>query len=153
MIANITKMLDEVHRIYEPGMERFFGSPNPDMWTRSIDELEGSILNSSKEVVTRAIAIYKYRRMKMVEIFRSFKELAQLEVGNNPVIDAIQKNLYADSSEQTTRRLVRCDQCQNTPEISGAIQLTATEEMNNQGDPYVWIGAICRACHRERGVA
>lgn len=153
MIANISKMLDEIHRIYEPGMERFFASQNPDMWTKSVDDLEAGILGTSNEVSLRAIAIYKYRRMKMLEIYRSFKELSQAEIQRNSVIDAIQKNLYADASEQTTRRLVRCDQCEGTPETTLGIRLMANEKINKHGDPYTWISAYCDECIGKRGVA
>jgi hypothetical protein len=151
MIPNVTKMLDEVHRIYEPGMERFFGSQTPDMWTRSIDDLEASIMDPSKEIVTRAIAIYKYRRLRMVELYRGFKELAQLGGPATATIEAIQKHLYADADEQTTRRLVRCDVCQGTTETTGAIKLIPKTKPDEFGEERVWITTICAQCAKQRG--
>jgi hypothetical protein len=152
MIANVTKMLDEVHRIYEPGMEHFFGSQTPDMWTRSIDELEASIMDSSKEVVTRAIAIYKYRRMRMVDIYRGFKELAQIGGPPKAMIDPMQKILFADADEQTTRRLVRCDCCQGTPETTGTIKLVPEFRKGEVGEDHAWISSICEQCLKRRGM-
>jgi len=153
MIPNVTKMLDEIHRIYKPGMAEFFSKLEPDQWTKGVDELEACLIGTSPEVSLRAIAIYKYRRKKMLEIYQSYMELAQQDYVSNPIIEAIQKNLYADASEQTTRRLIRCDGCTGTPELLGSITVIASEETNENGDPHVWISTACRQCQKKRGAA
>jgi hypothetical protein len=142
-------MLDEVHRIYEPGMEQFFARLQPDMWIQSIDDLEKFVLDPNRDVALRAIAIYKFRREKMLEIYRSFRDLAQLDPRSNLVIETIQKHLYAEATEQTTRRLVRCDHCQKTPELSRALKLTAVQESDGE----VCVKSTCEACFRKEGAA
>jgi hypothetical protein len=155
VIPNLTKMLDEINRIYAPGVERFFARLEPDLWTISVDDLEKHILDPDTAVSLQSIAIYKARRKRMVDLYRSFMEIAQKDYPRNEIIEAIQAELYADASEQTTRRLVRCDQCGGTPESSGPVRITATEDVNEAGDPTVWCHTICRPCaiQNQRGIS
>jgi hypothetical protein len=151
VIANLTRMMDEIHRIYLPGMERFFAALQPDLWVQSVDELEPNLTGQDDDVALRALAIYRYRRLKMLEIYRAFMELAQKNYPKNPVIEAIQTTLYAEASEQTTRRLVRCDSCGKTPELVGQIRIFSSDETNQHGDPVIAFHTACIDCDaRER---
>jgi hypothetical protein len=150
VIANLTKMLDEINRIYAPGIEVFYAKHEPDLWVASVNELEQNISGSNSEVTLKGIAIYKLRRQKMLEVYKAFMELSQAEYRHNPVIDAIMKNLYADASEQTTRALIRCDACEATAATGGPIRVAAVDRDNENGDPATYHEALCRPCYLKR---
>lgn len=153
MIPGLLEKLNDIHKLYLPKIELFYAAHDPDMWMKSMEDFERAYQTGDTDVTLQALTVYKYRREKMLEIYKLYTELTQEPLPKNPVIEAIQKNLYEDKHEQTKRSLISCDECNEAAGKVGAMFLISEERLNEYGDPTQYFRSVCRECHARRKTA
>jgi hypothetical protein len=142
----LTDRLDKVLSLWMPKIELFYARFEPDMWVKSIDDFEEAYRAGDMDVTYQALSVLEYRRKKMVDIYRAFTELTQESMPQNPVIEAILKNLYAGADENTKRKCIACDSCGATAAMAKQLRIVESEEMNVSGDPQMVYVTTCGGC-------